>query len=144
MPRCTPRELWRYGFLVLGLAATAVVHAHGVAGDDAAFVASNQGVQIIPFLYLGAKHMVTGYDHLLFIFGVIFFLYRLSHVALYVTMFSIGHSITLLAGVLGGDPRQSLSDRRHHRPVGRVQGLRQPQRVQEVCSASSSTRRRRC
>jgi hypothetical protein len=46
--------------------------------------------------------MVTGYDHLLFIFGVIFFLYRLSHVALYVTMFSIGHSITLLAGVLGG------------------------------------------
>jgi hypothetical protein len=53
-------------------------------------------------MYLGAKHMVTGYDHLLFIFGVIFFLYRLSHVAVYVTMFSIGHSITLLAGVLGG------------------------------------------
>ena len=102
MPRCTPRELWRYAFLALGLAATAVVHAHGVAGDDAAFVAGNQGPQIIPFLYLGAKHMVTGYDHLLFIFGVIFFLYRLSHVALYVTMFSIGHSITLLAGVLGG------------------------------------------
>jgi HupE / UreJ protein len=102
MPRRTARELWRYALLLLGLAATAVVQAHGVAGDDAAFVASNQGPQIIPFLYLGAKHMVTGYDHLLFIFGVIFFLYRLSHVALYVTMFSVGHSITLLAGVLGG------------------------------------------
>jgi hypothetical protein len=88
--------------MVLSLAASMAARAHGVAGDDAAFVAANQGTQIIPFLYLGAKHMVTGYDHLLFIFGVIFFLYRLSQVALYVTMFSVGHSITLLVGVLGG------------------------------------------
>jgi hypothetical protein len=76
--------------------------AHGIAGTDAAFVAGATGPQIVPFLYLGAKHMVTGYDHLLFILGVIFFLYRLRHVALYVTLFSIGHSITLLAGVLAG------------------------------------------
>jgi len=76
--------------------------AHGIGGKDAAFVASSQGPQVLPFLYLGAKHMVTGYDHLLFILGVIFFLYRLSHVALYVTMFSVGHSITLLSGVLSG------------------------------------------
>jgi len=89
-------------FLLLSLAGAALAHAHGVTGDDAAFVAANHGPRIVPFLYLGAKHMVTGYDHLLFIFGVIFFLYRLSHVALYVTTFSIGHSITLLAGVLGG------------------------------------------
>jgi hypothetical protein len=88
--------------LLLGLLFSALVQAHGIAGSDAAFVAGNQGTQIIPFIYLGAKHMVTGYDHLLFIFGVIFFLYRLSHVALYVTLFSIGHSTTLLAGVLGG------------------------------------------
>ena len=74
--------------------------AHGVQGKDAAFIAANSGEQIIPFLYLGAKHMVTGYDHLLFILGVIFFLYRLTHVAIYVTLFSIGHSITLLTGVL--------------------------------------------
>lgn len=76
--------------------------AHGIGGKDAAFVAASSGPQIVPFIYLGAKHMVTGYDHLLFILGVIFFLYRLKHVALYVTMFSIGHSITLLAGVLFG------------------------------------------
>jgi hypothetical protein len=74
--------------------------AHGIAGKDAAFVAASKGPQIIPFIYLGAKHMVTGYDHLLFLVGVIFFLYHLRHVALYVTMFSIGHSITLLTGVL--------------------------------------------
>ena len=76
--------------------------AHGIAGKDADFVANAEGVHIFPYLYLGAKHMVTGYDHLLFILGVIFFLYRLSHVALYVTLFSIGHSLTLLLGVIGG------------------------------------------
>lgn len=76
--------------------------AHGVGEKDAAFVAQSAGAHIIPFMYLGAKHMVTGYDHLLFLFGVIFFLYRLKHVVLYVTMFSIGHSITLLFGVLSG------------------------------------------
>jgi hypothetical protein len=81
------------------LAALALL-AHGIAGKDAAFVAASRGAQIIPFIYLGAKHMVTGYDHLLFILGVVFFLYDLRHVALYVTMFSIGHSITLLTGVL--------------------------------------------
>jgi hypothetical protein len=80
----------------------AAVWAHGVGEKDAAFVAHSAGAQIIPFMYLGAKHMVTGYDHLLFLFGVIFFLYRLQHVVLYVTMFSIGHSITLLFGVLSG------------------------------------------
>jgi hypothetical protein len=83
---------------LLGLAEP--VLAHGIAGKDAAFVAASHGPQIVAFLYLGAKHMVTGYDHLLFILGVIFFLYDLRHVALYVTMFSVGHSITLLTGVL--------------------------------------------
>ena len=88
--------------LLAGIVLAGAARAHGIDERDADFVAGNSGPQIIPFLYLGAKHMVTGYDHLLFIFGVIFFLYRLSHVAIYVTMFSIGHSITLLAGVLGG------------------------------------------
>ncbi|OYX36743.1 MAG: hypothetical protein B7Y99_00275 [Caulobacterales bacterium 32-69-10] len=87
------------GLLVL-LAALEPALAHGIGGKDAAFVSATRGPDFWPFLYLGAKHMVTGYDHLLFILGVIFFLYRLNHVALYVTLFSIGHSITLLAGVL--------------------------------------------
>jgi hypothetical protein len=91
-----------------GLSAAAVLalavpaSAHGIGGRDAEFVANAAGPHILPFIYLGAKHMVTGYDHLLFIFGVIFFLYRLRHVALYVTLFSLGHSTTLLLGVLGG------------------------------------------
>lgn len=74
--------------------------AHAIGGTDAAFVAATRGADPFPFLYLGAKHMVTGYDHLLFLVGVIFFLYRLKDVLLYVTLFSLGHSTTLLIGVL--------------------------------------------
>jgi hypothetical protein len=92
--------------LVLGLALLAVMPAsalaHGVAESDAQFVQTNDGPAVGPFMYLGAKHMVTGYDHLLFLVGVIFFLYQLKDVVLYVSLFTIGHSITLLGGVLGG------------------------------------------
>lgn len=56
-------------------------------------------MHVVPFIYLGAKHMVTGYDHLLFLLGVIFFLYGLRHIAVYVSLFALGHSATLLAGV---------------------------------------------
>jgi hypothetical protein len=84
------------------LAAIAPVFAHGVAAGDAQFMQQSSGTQLLPFVYLGAKHMATGYDHLLFLVGVIFFLYRMKDVAVYVTMFAIGHSTTLLLGVLGG------------------------------------------
>jgi len=77
-------------------------HAHGVAAGDQGYIEQTSGPQVAAFLYLGAKHMVTGYDHLLFLFGVIFFLYRMREVAAYVTLFAIGHSTTLIAGVLLG------------------------------------------
>src|SRR5262249_5340599 len=76
--------------------------AHNVSRNDARFVQANQSRAVGPFMYLGAKHMVTGYDHLLFLVGVIFFLYRLKDVVQYVSLFTVGHSITLLVGVLGG------------------------------------------
>ena len=78
------------------------VFAHGVSDDDKAYIVQNTGMQLLPFIYLGAKHMVTGYDHLLFLFGVIFFLYRLRDVGAYVTLFAVGHSVTLIYGVLSG------------------------------------------
>jgi hypothetical protein len=90
------------GVAVLLLVLPLDVFAHNVSKRDAAFVVANQGRAIAAFLYLGAKHMVTGYDHLLFLVGVIFFLYRLKDVFLYVSLFTIGHSTTLLLGVLGG------------------------------------------
>jgi hypothetical protein len=70
-----------------------------VSKRDASFVQANKGAAIGPFLYLGAKHMVTGYDHILFLVGVIFFLYKLKDVVLYVSLFTLGHSTTLLLGV---------------------------------------------
>jgi len=76
--------------------------AHNVSKRDASFVQSTKGAAIAPFVYLGAKHMVTGYDHLAFLVGVVFFLYKLKDIVLYVSLFTIGHSITLLTGVLGG------------------------------------------
>ena len=95
-----PRPLRPVLSLGLWLAAFApAASAHGVSAADRAFLESGG---LAAFLYLGAKHMVTGYDHLLFLLGVIFFLYRLKDVALYVTLFAVGHSVTLLGGVLGG------------------------------------------
>ncbi|MBP1871920.1 hypothetical protein J2Z19_001632 [Ensifer adhaerens] len=85
---------------LLALAGTAAAHA--VAEGDKGYIQEISGVNIIPFIYLGAKHMVTGYDHLLFLFGVIFFLYRLKHIGIYVSLFAVGHSTTMLLGVYYG------------------------------------------
>src|SRR5512134_1268026 len=92
----------RIAFACVAPLVGAAALAHGVGQADQQFLTNSAGTQVVPFIYLGAKHMVTGYDHLLFLFGVIFFLYRLKDVALYVTLFAVGHSTTLLLGVLGG------------------------------------------
>ena len=88
--------------LALTLLLPEAAAAHPMDTRNAAFVEGVDGPAIAPFLYLGAKHMVTGTDHLLFLVGVIFFLYRLRDVILYVSLFTLGHSVTLLLGVLGG------------------------------------------
>ena len=92
-----PGSLLLFLALLPGLAV-----AHGVARGDASFLEQIDGVRFFPLMYLGAKHMVTGYDHLLFLAGVIFFLYRLRDVALYASLFALGHSATLLGSVLLG------------------------------------------
>ena len=83
---------------IFGIAPEAL--AHGVTAGDKGYIQESSGFLPVPFVYLGAKHMMTGYDHLLFLFGVIFFLYRLKDVSIYVTLFAVGHIITLLSGVL--------------------------------------------
>ena len=88
--------------VAFAILASDTAFAHGVSSKDARYLLSLQGPAIAPLMYLGAKHMVTGYDHLLFLVGVIFFLYRLKDILLYVSLFTVGHSVTLLAGALGG------------------------------------------
>lgn len=95
---CTKRLV----LTLLLLFLSSLAWSHGVAEGDKGFIEQSSGAQLIPFAYLGAKHMVTGYDHLLFLLGVIFFLYKMREVALYVTLFAVGHSVTLLFGVLAG------------------------------------------
>ena len=98
-----PLRIGRIGVLGMwAILVSTIADAHPFTGSNAAFVQSVDGRAIGPFMYLGAKHMVTGYDHLLFLVGVIFFLYRLKDVVLYVSLFTLGHSVTLLSGVLGG------------------------------------------
>lgn len=74
--------------------------AHGVTAGDKGYIQESSGALALPFIYLGAKHMVTGYDHLLFLFGVVFFLYRFRDVGVYVSLFAVGHTVTLLLGTL--------------------------------------------
>ncbi|MBA4782015.1 MAG: HupE/UreJ family protein [Rhizobiales bacterium] len=100
----SPRERWRLTLLILialfalpFLGGTAFAHA--VAEGDKGYIQEITGVYFVPFMYLGAKHMITGYDHLLFLAGVIFFLYRMKDIGLYVTLFAIGHSTTMILGV---------------------------------------------
>ncbi|SNY97710.1 HupE/UreJ family protein [Halomonas sp. hl-4] len=85
--------------LVVLLSASGDALAHAVAEGDKGYIQEIYGVHLMPFMYLGAKHMVTGYDHLLFLLGVVFFLYRMQHIAIYVSLFAIGHSTTMLLGV---------------------------------------------
>ncbi|HBC09327.1 MAG TPA: hypothetical protein DC046_17360 [Rhodospirillaceae bacterium] len=88
------------GALFLCLASIDVAQAHAVAQGDKGYIMEVSGILLAPFTYLGAKHMVTGYDHILFLFGVIFFLYRMKDIAIYVSLFAVGHSTTMLLGVL--------------------------------------------
>lgn len=61
--------------MAVALAPASVV-AHPMSGANATFVQGTEGAAIGPFIYLGAKHMMTGYDHLLFLVGMIFFFCR--------------------------------------------------------------------
>ena len=88
--------------LTLYLLSVVEAFAHNVTEGDAGYIQEIWGVKIVPFMYLGAKHMITGYDHILFLLGVVFFLYRMKDVAGYVSLFALGHSSTMLLGVWYG------------------------------------------
>lgn len=104
MRRCFKKEIMHSKkiifFIILLFLCIGNIFAHGVDDNTQAFLSENNGVAFGPFLYIGAKHMLTGYDHLLFLVGVIFFIYRPKEVLLYVSFFTLGHSTTLLLGVM--------------------------------------------
>ena len=74
-------------------------HAHGISESSRAAMAEGG---LLDYVWLGAEHMVTGYDHLLFLFGVIFFLKGFRDIVRFITAFTLGHCITLLGATLMG------------------------------------------
>jgi len=73
--------------------------AHGVSQSDQEIL-TNGG--LLAYILVGAKHMVTGYDHLLFLVGVIFYLSNFKDIVKFVSIFTLGHSITLISATLLG------------------------------------------
>ncbi len=99
---CLPDNKIIAGFAALaaGMAIqTSSAFAHGVSESDQAAMVGGSNWD---FLMLGARHMITGYDHLLFLFGVMFFLTRFSAIIKFVTAFTVGHTITLIAATYLG------------------------------------------
>lgn len=84
----------RNRILVFGLLAIPLtVLAHDVSGGDRQLLEHGG---LLAYIWVGAKHMLTGYDHLLFLVGVVFFLNSFSQIVRFITAFTIGHSITLI------------------------------------------------
>ena len=83
--------------IILFFISTGIIFPHGVSESDKTQIIHGT---LTDYLYLGAKHMITGYDHILFLVGVIFFLTRFSDIVKFVTAFTVGHSITLVFATL--------------------------------------------
>jgi HupE / UreJ protein len=82
------RNLFAF-LLLLPLAAW----AHGISEEDKLRMLDGGYLQ---YIGLGATHMLTGYDHLLFLLGVVFFLTNFKDIVKFVTVFTLGHCITLI------------------------------------------------
>ena len=89
----------RFWLAALLLLTSGIVLAHGMSAEDQARALS---AGYLEYIELGAVHMITGYDHLLFLFGVVFFLTRFGDIVRFITAFTIGHSITLVFATLYG------------------------------------------
>jgi hydrogenase/urease accessory protein HupE len=78
---------------------TSFAYAHGMSEAEKQSILQGGHLQ---YLKIGTTHMLTGYDHLLFLLGIVFFLNTLKDVVRYITAFTIGHSITLITATLMG------------------------------------------
>src|SRR5215203_1235470 len=85
------------GFILLGLAFTLTASAHGISDADKQGILEGGNLE---YIKLGATHMLTGYDHLLFLLGVIFFLTKFTDIVKFITAFTLGHCITLVFATL--------------------------------------------
>jgi len=80
------------GLLILSLFSP-LLYAHGMSETEKLSIIEGGNLR---YMWLGATHMLSGYDHLAFVFGIIFFLTTFRDVVKYVTAFTLGHSVTLI------------------------------------------------
>lgn len=88
---------FNYFFILMAIFVSSKLFAHGISVSDKALMHSGG---LLEYIYLGAIHMITGYDHLLFLLGVIFFLNQFKDIVKFITAFTLGHSITLIFATL--------------------------------------------
>jgi hypothetical protein len=93
------KNMFKISLIVMLAMFSATVMAHGMSAEDQLKILD---AGYLDYVELGATHMITGYDHLLFLFGVIFFLTRFNDIIKFITAFTIGHSITLIFATLYG------------------------------------------
>ena len=89
----------KFFIIAVLILTSSICFAHGMSAEDQALIL-NAGY--IEYMRLGATHMLSGYDHILFLFGVLFFLTRFRDILVLITAFTIGHSITLVFATLIG------------------------------------------
>lgn len=92
-------KIWRWAILASLVLGSSEAWAHGIHGDQ---IGKLKYGGPLDYLVLGAAHMIGGYDHLLFLFGVMFFLTSFRDIVTFITAFTLGHSITLIAATLLG------------------------------------------
>ncbi|MCO4755145.1 MAG: HupE/UreJ family protein, partial [Bacteriovoracaceae bacterium] len=85
--------MFKFILFMLSFLGSANVFAHGISEEAKQAMISGGYFQ---YIWLGAEHMITGYDHLLFLFGVIFFLKSFKDIVKFISVFTLGHSITLI------------------------------------------------
>ncbi|MDH5694039.1 MAG: HupE/UreJ family protein [Gammaproteobacteria bacterium] len=88
---------WLIAFAVLFFASQALGHGMSEAEKQSIIEGGN-----LRYMWIGATHMLSGYDHLAFVFGIIFFLTRFKDIVKYITAFTLGHSVTLIIATFNG------------------------------------------
>jgi len=89
----------RWLFVIVALLFASIAFGHGMSEAEKQSIIEGGNLR---YLWIGATHMLSGYDHLLFVFGIIFFLTKFKDIVKYITAFTLGHSVTLIFATFNG------------------------------------------
>lgn len=95
----TKLKLSQWLLAIVTMLLVSQAFAHGMSEAEKQLIVDGGNLR---YLWIGATHMLSGYDHLLFVFGIIFFLTRFKDIVKYITAFTLGHSATLIYATFMG------------------------------------------